>query len=422
MNTLLLVGITMMAGLIMSRAAKLVKLPNVTAFLVAGLIIGPCVAGVISKEQAESMGIISEAALGFIAYSIGGEFKLSYLKKIGKAPLTITFFQGMITAVCVDVGLILFGVDVPLALLLGAIGLATAPAATLMVVRQYKAKGKVTDMLLPVVALDDAVGLVLFAIAIGIARGIQGGAVDVVSIVVNPLLEILGSLVLGSILGYLLNFTERFFHSNRNRLTLMIAAVSLATALSMAHITLGPVHIGFSALLTNMMMGTVFCNRCAIAEDLMDREDKWTAPVYCLFFVLSGAALRPDVFSDLAMVGVGAVYILFRSAGKYFGAGWSARATGCDKNIVRYLGITLLPQAGVALGMSLTAQEQLGADGLVIRSITLFSVLVYELVGPALTKAALIAAGEIRPERRDARTGTVEPLPQKRRRARKRLY
>lgn len=267
-----------------------------------------------------------------------------------------------------------------------------------MVVRQYKAKGAVTSILLPVVALDDAVGLICFAVALGVAKSLTGGAADVIGIVVNPLLEIICSLFLGSVLGWLLTLIERIYHSNRNRMILIISAVTLTVALSMLEIHVGPVTISFSSLLVCMMLGTVFCNLCPLAEDLMEREDRWTAPLYCLFFVLSGAALKLDVFSDIVMVVVGIIYIIFRCLGKYFGSRWSAKATNCDPMIVKYLGITLFPQAGVALGMSLSAAAQLGADGSIIRSITLFSVLIYELVGPMLTKIALTKAGDIQPK------------------------
>ena len=396
MNTLLLVAIAMAAGLLVSRGARLVKLPNVTAFLVAGLLIGPCVGGLITKESAASMSIISEAALGFIAFSIGGEFKLDYLKKIGKAPLTITLFQGIVTAALIDVGLIIMGFPVPESLLLGAIGLATAPAATLMVVRQYKAKGPVTNLLLPIVALDDAVGLIVFAVSFGISKALVSGELDLISILLNPLLEIVASLALGAAAGWLLTKLEVLFHSNTNRLNMTISLVFLTVALSMSHITLGPVTISFSSLLVCMMLGTVFCNLCPQSADLMKAADKWTSPLFALFFVISGAELELGVFTDWAIVCIGLVYILFRSAGKYIGAFASSKYMKCGPEICKYLGITLLPQAGVALGMCTTAM-QLGEQGGLIRNITLFSVLIYEMVGPLLTRQALMAAGDIQP-------------------------
>ena len=387
MNTLLLVGITMMAGLIMSRAAKLVKLPNVTAFLVAGLIIGPCVAGIISREQAESMGIISEAALGFIAYSIGGEFKLSYLKKIGKAPLTITFFQGMMTAVCVDVGLILFGVDVPLALLLGAIALATAPAATLMVVRQYKANGPVTQMLLPVVAMDDALGLMVFSISASVAQAMLGGAITVSSMILSPLIEIVGSFALGAALGWLLAFGARFFASRGNKLALSIALVLAGVGLCDI--------LNLSSLLVCMMIGAMMVNLSQQREVLMEQCDRFTPPLFLLFFVLSGADLDLSVLPSVGLIGVG--YLLLRSMGKWGGTMLGAVCVKADSNIKKYLGLTLLPQAGVAIGMASLVAARFPTLGSQVNTIVLAGVLVFELIGPVITKLALTKAGEITP-------------------------
>ena len=385
MNTLLLVGITMMAGLIMSRAAKLVKLPNVTAFLVAGLIIGPCVAGIISREQAESMGIISEAALGFIAYSIGGEFKLSYLKKIGKAPLTITFFQGMMTAVCVDVGLILFGVDVPLALLLGAIALATAPAATLMVVRQYKANGPVTQMLLPVVAMDDALGLMVFSISAAVAQGMLGGEVTISSMLLTPLIEIVGSFALGAALGWLLAFGARFFASRGNKLALSIALVLAGVGLCDM--------LNLSSLLVCMMIGAVMVNLSQQREVLMEQCDRFTPPLFLLFFVLSGADLDLSVLPSVGLIGI--AYLLLRSIGKWGGTYLGAVCVKADKHIRHYLGLTLLPQAGVAIGMAALVSARFPTLAAQVNTIVLAGVLVFELIGPVITKIALTKAGEI---------------------------
>ena len=385
MNILLLVGITMMAGLVMSRAAKLVKLPNVTAFLVAGLIIGPCVAGIISKEQAESMGVISEAALGFIAYSIGGEFKLNYLKKIGKAPLTITFFQGIMTAVCVDVGLILFGVDVPLALLLGAIALATAPAATLMVVRQYKANGPVTQMLLPVVAMDDALGLMVFSISASVAQGMLGGEMTVQSMVLSPLIEIVGSFALGAALGLVLAFCARFFASRGNKLALSIACVLAGVGLCDL--------LNLSSLLVCMMIGAMMVNLSEHREVLMEQCDRFTPPLFLLFFVLSGAELDLTVLPSVGVIGI--LYLLLRCIGKWGGTMLGALCVHADDNIRKYLGLTLLPQAGVAIGMASLVAGRFPTLGAQVNTIVLAGVLVFELVGPIITKLALTRAGEI---------------------------
>ena len=417
MDILLSIAIALFAGLMMTRVIKPFGLPAVTAYLVAGVLIGPYCLGALgnllgiaglgfgSMEYVEHFGVIADVALGFIAFSIGNEFRLSQLKQIGKQATVIAVAQALVATLLVDVALIglslILGEDklpISVAITLGAIATATAPAATLMVVRQYKAKGKVTDILLPVVALDDAVGLVVFAVSFGIAKGMVSGSVDIFSLVINPIVEIVASLLLGVIMGVLFDRIERFFHSKSKRLSVSITFVILTVAITMLKFHIGPVHVGFSSLLTCMMLGTVFCNICETSEELMERVDRWTTPLFVLFFVISGAELELGVFADIAVVGIGVVYILFRSLGKYFGAAASAKATKCDENIVKYLGITLLPQAGVALGMSVTA-KQLGLfEGTLIRNIILFSVLIYELVGPMLTKIALIKAGEIIPE------------------------
>ena len=414
MQALLCVSISLLAGLLLSRLAKLLKLPAVTAYLVAGILIGPyCLGklgvsglGFTSKEDVESVSILADVALGFIAFSIGNEFRLSQLKKIGKQATIVGILQAVFTTVLVDAALIVTHLIMPdklslsAALVLGAIASATAPAATLMVVKQYKAKGPVTDILLPVVALDDAVGLVLFAVSFGIAKAIKIGAISIISILVEPLLEIVLSLALGASMGYLFSLFERFFHSRSKRLAVSVGFVILTIGLSMLKFNIGGVHIGFSSLLVCMMLGTIFCNICDFSEELMDRVDRWTAPLFVIFFVISGAELELAVFADLLIVLIGVIYIVSRSAGKCSGAFLSSKLAKCDDNIVKYLGITLLPQAGVALGMANMAinSVELGAEGLLIANITLFAVLVYEIVGPALTKMALLKAGDINPE------------------------
>ena len=415
MSTLLSVSIAVLAGLLMTRVFNLWKLPDVTAYLVAGVLIGPYFLGAmhmeglgfVSSQAVGSLSLISEVALGFIAFSIGNEFRLQDLKATGRQAAVIGVFPLTATAL-VDHALLALHFLMPeklslaQVLTLGAIATATAPAATLMVVRQYKAKGPLTSLLLPIVALDDAVGLVVFAVSFGIAKTLVSNEMDLVSILVNPLVEIVGSLALGAVMGWLLTQLEKLFHSNTNRLNVTIAFVFLTVSLSMLEFRLGPVTVGFSSLLVCMMLGTVFCNLCPLSGDLMGAADKWTSPLFALFFVISGAELELDVFTDWAIVCAGVVYILFRSAGKYLGAYASAKWMKCAPEICKYLGITLLPQAGVSLGMCTTAM-QLGEQGSLIRNITLFSVLVYEMVGPLLTRQALTAAGDIKPMSEEVR-------------------
>jgi len=410
--SLICLAAALIGGLMLSRLTKLVGLPAVTAYLLAGLALGPFLLGALkipglgfnSLEQVEELNVITNTALGFIAFTIGNEFRLSQLRTTGAKAITIGILQAVIATVVVDAVLIGLHfcfpavISIPCAITLGAIASATAPAATLMVVRQYKADGPLTRLLMLVVAIDDAVGLVLFSVSFGIATALSQGQVSVLAVVVEPLVEIVLSLGLGSLMGWMLNWVEQFFHSRSKRMTISVAFVLLTVGLSSLKFEIGGLHCGFSLLLVCMMTGTIFCNICSTSEELMDRVDGWTMPLNILFFVISGAELDLAVVIHPVTILIGVVYILARSAGKYFGSSLSCRLTRQSKPICDNLGITLLPQAGVALGMALTAATL--PDGAMARNVVLFAVLVYELVGPALTKRALTAAGEIRPEGR----------------------
>lgn len=409
---LICLAVALVGGLMMSRVTKKLNLPAVTAYLVAGLLLGPfCVGslkvpglGFNSLEQVGTLKIVTQTALGFIAFTIGNEFRLSQLKTMGTHAITIGILQAVITTAMVDVVLVILHflfpsmLSIPCAITLGAIAAATAPAATLMVVRQYKADGPMTKLLLLVVAIDDAVGLVLFSVSYGIAMALSAGHVSVTAVVVEPIVEIVLSLGLGSLMGWLLHRTEQFFHSRSKRMTISVAFVLLTVGLSMLEFQIGPIHCSFSLLLVCMMTGTIFCNICRTSEELMARVDGWVMPLNILFFVISGAELDLNVLSQPTTLIVGLIYILARSAGKYFGADLSCRMTKQPKPICDHLGITLLPQAGVALGMAITASTL--PDGALARNVVLFAVLVYELIGPNLTKRSLLAVGEIEPEGR----------------------
>ena len=430
-QTILSIAVCLFAGLMMTRVLKRLHLPDVTAYLIAGVVVGAyCIGRFViggfsfgfndGVAPVGSFTIISDIALGFIAFDIGNEFRVKDLKHTGKKATVIGIVQAVVATLVVDA--VLVGVHflllattgedylpLPACILLGAIASATAPAATLMVVRQYKAKGPLTDLLLPIVALDDAVGLILFAVSMGVAKALHGGDLSVVSVLVEPMLEIVLSLLLGAVLGFFLSLVERAFHSNSNRLALMITFVFLTVALAMLHFEIGGVHIGFSSLLTCMMLGTVFCNVCKTSEEMMQRTEKWTKPLFVLFFVISGASLDLTVFKEPIFILIGVIYILFRSAGKLVGSLGSAKLMKCDKKTVKYLGITLLPQAGVALGMvsTINADSVFGGSeiGNTVRFVILFGVLIYEIFGPMMTKWALVKAGDIteKPEGKSAR-------------------
>ena len=402
----------LIGGLMLSRLTKLLNLPAVTAYLVAGLLLGPFGLGLLnipglgfqSLEQVELLGIVTQTALGFIAFTIGNEFRLSQLKAMGSSAIVIGILQAVITTVVVDIVLIGLHfcfpevISVPCAITLGAIASATAPAATLMVVRQYKADGPLTRLLMLVVAIDDAVGLVLFSVSFGIATALSSGQASILAVVIEPILEIVLSLGLGCITGWLLNWVEQFFHSRSKRMTISVAFVLLTVGLSSIRFEIAGLHCGFSLLLVCMMTGTVFCNICSTSEELMERVDNWVMPLNVLFFVISGAELDLQILANPVTILVGVIYILSRSLGKCSGAALSCKLTKQSKPITDHLGITLLPQAGVALGMALTAATL--PDGSLARNVVLFAVLIYELVGPALTKRSLLAVGEIRPEGR----------------------
>ena len=409
---LICLAAALVGGLLLSRLTKLLHLPAVTAYLLAGLIFGPFCLGAIglpglgfnSLEQIEGISFVTQIALGFIAFTIGNEFRLSQLKAMGNSAIIIGILQAVITTVVVDIILIALHlcfpnvISIPCAITLGAIASATAPAATLMVVRQYKADGPLTRLLMLVVAIDDAIGLLLFSVSFGIATALADGQVSVLAVVIEPLLEIVLSVALGSLMGWLLNLVERFFHSRSKRMTISVGFVLLTVGLSMLEFHIGPVHCCFSLLLVCMMTGTVFCNICDFSEELMERVDGWTMPLNVLFFVISGAELDLAILSNPVTILIGVIYIIARSAGKYFGSMSSCKLTKQSKPITDHLGITLLPQAGVALGMAITAATL--PDGHIARNVVLFAVLVYELVGPTLTKRSLLAVGDIKPEGR----------------------
>ncbi len=429
MEVFFTLAVALLAGLFLSRLAKKLGLPAVTAYLVAGVLMGPYVLGKLddfaafswlealdfsTPERVSGFHVITDVALGFIAFSIGSEFRLSSLRQIGKQAAVVGTFQAVFTTVLVDILLIGLSfllpdgiLPLPTAIVLGAVASATAPATTLMVVKQYKAKGKLTSMLLPIVALDDAVGLILFAVSFGVADALITEQPNIISILVNPLLEIICSLALGALLGFIFNWSEKFFHSRSKRLSISVAFVLLAVGFSFLPIRFGNsgVEIKFSSLLTCMMLGTIFCNICDFSEELMDRLDRWTGPLYVLFFVCSGAALDLSVFTQGLIVLVGVAYVLTRTLGKYFGNFAGCLIMKCDSPVTKNLGIAMLPQAGVALGMASLAADGLGENGAFIKQIVLFGVLIFELVCPLLSKIALTRAGDINPHLKTSSRG-----------------
>jgi len=382
----LYLALSLFLALIAGKIVKQVKLPNVTGYLIMGLIAGPYCLKLIPAEIISKLSIIPEIALGFIAFSIGSEFKLSYLKKVGKAPIIIAILESVGAVVFVDLALILTGNNIPFSLVLGAIAAATAPAATLMVVKQYKAKGPVTETLLPVVALDDAAALICFGLSVAVAKAINSnGNVSIVSTVLNPVIEIVGALLLGAVLGVVFRFLVKFYTGRGNRLAITYAMIFLCIGLCD--------FIGWSALLACMAMSAVLVNTSNASDVVFEQVDRMTPPIFMMFFFLSGADLNIALLSEVGFIGI--IYIIFRVLGKVAGAALGGKLSNAKPIVQKYLGFTLIPQAGVAIGLAATSMSVVPEYGERIRTIILCGTVIYELIGPVTTKIALKKAGEI---------------------------
>lgn len=385
-NILFYLALLLFSGLIFGRAVKLIKLPNVTGYLLAGLLIGPGCLKLLSGDLVNQLELVSEIALAFIAFSIGSEFKLSYLKKVGVAPVIIAIFEGLVAAFLVTIVLVLFGFSFETSLLLGAIASATAPAATLMVVRQYKAKGPVTETLLSVVALDDAVALIAFGFSMAVVNALlHPGQTSVLMSILSPFIEIIGSFVLGFALGFLFKLPLRYFKKDSNRLIITAGFVLLGSSLA--------TMLGLSPLLLCMCMGAMLVNVSDSADSVFRLTEMFTPPIFLMFFVVSGADLDLTYLPKIGLIGV--LYVVTRVIGKIVGAWLGAVVSKAPAVVKKYIGLTLIPQAGVAIGLSLIASQTLPEYGAVIRTVVLCATFIYELTGPAITKMGLKKAGEI---------------------------
>lgn len=389
MEILCSLAAAMAAGLLMTRLTRLVKLPNVTAYLIAGVLIGPCVLKVIDSSTVSEMGLITNTALGFIAFSIGDQFKLSDLRAIGRTAMLITVFESLGAVILVDTITLSLGFEPAMCIVLGALAASTAPAATLLVVRQYKASGPLTSMLLPVVAADDATGLIAYSISVSIAQGmVSHEAFSVVNTILVPVRNIAAALLLGAVLGYVVALLHRWFRSHTNRMSMCIAAVFFCVAVSDM--------FGLSSLLMCMALGAVYVNMRDDAEKILNCIDDWTYPLFMLFFVISGAQLDLTSLPKVGLLGV--IYIIVRFSGKYIGSFIAASICGCEPAVRKGIGWALMPQAGVAIGMATLAVSQLPQYGSQILTVILSATLVYEIIGPIAAKTALQRAGEIHSE------------------------
>ncbi len=387
LNTMTYVAIMLLAALLAGKLVKKMKLPNVTGYLVIGLLIGPNCIGILPEEFLGSMSIVTDLALGCIAFSIGAEFRIKFLKRVGKAPIVIGVLEGVGAVLVVDLVLLICGYDVTFALAMGAIASATAAASTLMIVKQYKASGPVTNTLLPVVALDDAVALMAFGISMAVANVVSShGTASVGKLLLEPCIEIIGGIAFGALLGIIMVFAVKWYTGRGNRLAVTIMMIMLCVGVSNM--------VGFSSLLACMVLSMVFVNLSGFREKIYEPLDRITPPVYMMFFIISGASLDVTIIASVGAVG--AIYVIGRVVGKVLGAALGAHISKAPKIVSKWLGFTLIPQEGVAIGLATSAAATLPEYGKKIQTIVLCGVVIYELIGPIITKMALIKAGEIK--------------------------
>lgn len=412
--TLFYLGVILLAGLLMGKLTKLVKLPNVTAYLVAGLLIGPSVANIIPGDVLDNLSILSEIALGFIAFTIGTQFQFSYFKKVGSRPIVIAIFESLFAVIFVFAGLLVYGLikgdpeAVPFALVLSAIAAATAPAATIMVIKQYKAKGEVTKTLMSVVALDDAVALIIFGVNVAIANSIENNDSNMFLTILKPFGEVFISLGIGFVFGIVLTLLLKWYTGRGNRLSVILAIILITCSLSYIVTDIIHLNLSISTLLACMMIGAVFTNTTPndTTNKILELVDRFTPPILIMFFVISGANLKLNVLITVGVIGV--LYVVLRVVGKITGAWFGATITKSPKEVKKYLGPTLIPQAGVAIGLTIVAGNVVPQYSQVITAVVLCGTLIYELIGPVITKISLIKAGEITEENKRSKKEKVK--------------
>jgi Kef-type K+ transport system membrane component KefB len=380
------VAIMLFCGLIFGRLVKFIKLPNVTGYLIAGLLLGPSFMNIIPIEMVNGFNVISDIALGFIAFSIGSEFKLSYFKQVGITPVVIATTESLGAIIFVTGTLLLLGFDSNLSIILGAIAAATAPAQTIMVINQYKAKGSLTSMLMSVVAIDDATALIGFGIATTIVRMRSSSlGSNILMSILTPFYEILISFIIGAVLAILLKLFFNWFKKPRNRISVIIAFVLLTYWLTET--------MHGSSLLACMALGGMLVNIFDDIENILKVTDAFTPPIFMLFFVISGAGFDIHALAGIGVIGL--IYVVMRVVGKIIGAWSGGEIMKVEKKISKYLGPTLMPQAGVALGLLMVAGKVVPEYAPQIRVVILSSTFIYSIIGPIAAKIALVKSGEI---------------------------
>lgn len=382
---LLELAIILIGGFLLTRVTKKLKLPNVTGYILCGILIGPSILGLISKEFISATDFISDIALAFIAFSVGKFFKMEVLKKAGGKIVIITLCESLLAGMLIFIVMYFgFRLSLSFSLILAAIATATAPASTMMTIRQFKAKGTFVDTLLQVVALDDVICLLAYSVCVAIGQSIESNSITFTSIVL-PIVANIGFIFLGFLFGFLLSKLISNKRSRDNRLIISVALLLLLSGLC--------IIFDVSPLLSCMVFGTTYIN-LSKDEKLFDEVDKFTPPVMCLFFVRSGMSLDLIALGTVGIIGL--VYFIVRIVGKLLGSFLGGTITKQPKEVNRYLGLALIPQAGVAIGLAFMGQRLLPEDmGNLLLTIILASSVLYELIGPVCAKLSLFLSHSI---------------------------
>lgn len=394
MDVVLDAGIIILAGVLTAWILSKFKLPKVLSYIVIGAFLGRSIGNLVSPTIMRWEEIISVVALDFIAFLIGDTFRWKNIVEIGSRGIIVSLLESTFTAVIVGggflflttTGIIYVNHPVPISLLLGACAAATAPAVTFMVVREYRARGTLTNYLLMAVTFDDAVGIILFDISVVIVRVLlKGGGLSISEAVFAPIKEIGLSLIIGSLMGLILTYIERFMKTKENSLILAISFILITAGLSR--------QFHFSPLLSNMALGAVFANFSINAGKVFSQAEDWVSPILLFFFVLSGSDLDISLLPKLGLMGIG--YVLLRSIGKIFGSRMGAFFAGAPKKVQKYLGFAMLPQAGVAIGFAVFIKN-LFPELSYITTIVLSTVVLFEIIGPLGAKYAIFSASEVK--------------------------
>lgn len=386
MNFILGLGVILLFGLMSGKIAEKVKTPAITAYLILGILIGPFVLNILPANIIKISGTISHIALSLIAFSIGQNFSMATLRNVGKQVLWISILEAVGAWLITVVALLCFKVPGYMALIFGAIAAASAPAAIIMVVREYKARGRFVDVLMGVVALDDAWGLIIFSISLAVSKAMYAHlSASMIFVVFGALQEIAKSFLLGGVLGFMLSRIGRVLKNQTELLICTLGCIFVVSGLSL--------HFHASVLLSCMFMAAVVVNLNNESFKFFDVLGHVDWPIYLVFFVLAGASLEIDLLMKIGVIGL--VYLIFRVIGKFVGTYFGAVIAGSEPDIKKYLSLGLFPQAGVALGMALIAKEQFPQAGAIIFTTVAATTVIYEIIGPFFVKMALHKTNQI---------------------------